>query len=90
MEPDRPAPPPLVSTVTNVGPSSSSLPGLSLSSPPPVTDATSSAPTNDFARFQQMLVEAMKDTRVRAAVLPGPDPPAHVEHGELPKNTIHS
>ena len=83
MDFDRPAPPPLVSTDVNA--STSSLPRPVPTISPPGSSNTLERPVSDFALFQQMLVEVMRDPRVLAAVLPGPSPSAY---GKFPKKYI--
>ena len=81
----HPAPPPLISTNIFTSPGSSSLPGSSR--PHPVTDmATAGSFAGDLARFQQMLVAAMRDPWVQAAILPGPNPSAHGKQDEFTLN----
>ena len=85
MEPNHSTPPPLVSTgvSADVGvarPSTSNLPVMAPGSTRPSTNPVG-APT-DLIQFQQMLVDAMRDPRVRAVDFPGPSPAAH---GELLK-----
>ena len=71
MESSNPLPLPLVSD----GSSSSGSASRPTESAAGTTPAAGGAPTTDLAHFQNLLVLAMRDPRVRAAVLPGPSTP---------------
>ena len=71
MEQTRgPAPPPLVSD--RLGTSSATFTAAPIESEPPQMATASASTTFGLAQFQQMLVDAMRDPTIRAAVLPGP------------------
>ena len=78
-----PTPPPLVSD--RPGTSSATL--TAPVAPVPVESETatmaSASTTLGLAQFQQMLVDAMRDPTIRAAVLPGPSTPTTSGPGEF-------
>ena len=65
-----PAPPPLVSD--RQGTSAATLTAVAPAPAESETATASASTTLGLAQFQQMLVDAMRDPTIRAAVLPGP------------------
>ena len=78
-----PAPPPLVSDGPGMSSATLTAAAQSLAPVEPETATASASTTLGLAQFQQMLVDAMRDPTIRAAVLPGPSTPTTSGPGEF-------